>query len=146
MLRTTLTMASLLMLLITVGCSDDDSPTAPTDEPPVEVPTVTETFQGTVAQTGTSSHNFMVANAGTITFGLSELQPLATITMGLGVGNPSESDPEQCALFARDNAVRAGQTLQATATTAAAYCVSVFDVGNVFPDQQISYTLTVTHP
>jgi hypothetical protein len=128
------------------ACSDDDdSPTEPT-EPPVEVPTVTETFQGTVAQAGTSSHNFMVANAGVISFGLGELQPLATITMGLGVGNPSESDPEQCVLFARDNAVRAGETLQATANAAAAYCVSVFDVGNVFPDQEISYTLTVTHP
>lgn len=147
MLRIILATASLLLLLVLAGCDgSDSSPTEPTDEPPEEVPTVTETFEGVVAQTGSSSHNFMVANVGVIRFGLTELEPLETITMGLGVGNPSETDPEQCVLFARDDSVRAGQVLQATATRAAAYCVSVLDVGNIFPDQQISYTLTVTHP
>jgi hypothetical protein len=147
MLRRTLTAASLLLLLTIAGCDDNDSsPTDPTDEPPEDLVIVTESFEGVVLQLGTASHNFMVATPGPITFALTEISPLATITMGMGIGNPDTDDPSKCNQFASDTSVRAGQSLQATATSAAAYCVSVFDVGNIFADQEIAYKLTVTHP
>jgi hypothetical protein len=143
-----LLLASLTLIGFGVtGCDNSSSPTNPAATPtPDPVELVTETFQGAVAQTGASTHFFVVANLGTISFGLSDLQPLSTITLGLGVGTPSVAAPDTCELFASDSAVRSGQTLQASASVVGNYCVTVFDVGNIFPGQTISYTLKVVHP
>jgi len=106
---------------------------------------VTETFTGTVQQSATNVHSFMVTTPGLISVTLTAAGPPATITMGLGIGNPSASG--NCIFLS-------GGTTQATAnattpqlsgnlTSSGAYCVAIGDLGNAAGP--ITYSITVSH-
>ena len=79
------------LLLLGIGCNDDDGPTAPTTpEEPEPVPTTTETFMGALALGGSSCHFFEVVQVGPVTMSITALAPLETLTLGLGIGLPDE--------------------------------------------------------
>jgi len=69
--------------------------------------------------------------------------PPSTITMGLGIGNPSSTGV--CAFLSGGTTVtQAGTTAQLSGSLAAgSYCVAVVDVGNAAGP--ITYTVTVAH-
>lgn len=144
MKKTTLLLA-LLALSISIGCSDNDSPTAPVEEPE-PVPMVTDTFGGNLALGETSCHVFTAVNVGNAEMKITELTPLSTLTLGLGLGRDDGDDTTPCSYFASDQSVRIGNTLQSQLIELGDYCVCIFDVGNVFPDQTVAYTIEVVHP
>src|SRR5215471_14976681 len=49
---------------------------------------VTETFTGQVQPLGFKIHTFTVTTPGQVTVTMTQASPPATITMGLGIGNP----------------------------------------------------------
>jgi hypothetical protein len=119
----------------------------------VATPTATvtnETFTGTVqppvnGAAQFDSHNFTVTTAGTLTVTLTAAGPPATIKVGVGVGNPSTTGT--CVLLSGGAAEVAASTttpaLSGAVSTPGAYCVMVFDTGNVL--QAVTYSVTVSH-
>jgi hypothetical protein len=140
------TMIAVVALGVTLGaCSDDKK--KPTDpEPGPEVPTETETFRGTIPQSGHDCNNFSMANAGDVGMEVVDFEPLSSITMGLTIGQPDPGASRGCASFATDDSVRIFQTFVSSGLLPGTYCVCLFDVGNIFPGETITYEMEVTHP
>jgi len=121
------------------ACGGSDSTsnvTAPTGT------VTTETFNGTVQVGGTSVNNFNVTVAGSVSVTLVSTAPQTTLTMGLGIGNPSSTGT--CSyLSGGTTTTTAMSAAQLSGTlSAGSYCVAVVDVGNAGP---ITYTVTVAH-
>jgi len=112
------------------GGSDTTTPNAPT---------TTETFTGTLGVGGVDSHTFTVAQSGALTVTLTTLSPQTTITVGLGLGLPSGT---ACTLSSTDNTAKMGSVEQTTLDPGA-WCVAIYDIGNVQGSD--TYTLTVNH-
>jgi hypothetical protein len=102
-------------------------------------PTTTDTFTGTLAAGGVDAHSFPVAQAGALTVTLTALSPQSSITVGLGLGQPSGTS---CSLYSTDETARMGSVEQTTLDVGT-YCVAIYDIGNVQGSD--SYTLTVNH-
>lgn len=98
----------------------------------------TETLSGTVAQSSSATHTISVAGEGDLHVTLSNLDPTATV--GLGIGQPSDAG---CTLLASNAAATSGTNLSLEVEPGS-YCVSVYDVGNL--SSSATYSLTVTHP
>ncbi|MDA8016766.1 MAG: hypothetical protein MPN21_04890 [Thermoanaerobaculia bacterium] len=128
------------------GCSEYESPTAPVEEEVVEVERVTEVFSGDLELGETDCHGFMTSLTGDIDIELADLGPLETLTLGMGIGTPDEAAADGCSFFASDSSVTRSTILQSPSLVAGDYCVCIFDVGNIFPDEVVTYTLDVTHP
>jgi hypothetical protein len=110
----------------------------------------TETFTGTLNPPVNSVfdakvHLFTVTTAGgNINITLVSASPPATIQLGLALGNPSSTGT--CSIIPGFNiATAAGSTAQipAAGAPAGAYCVAIYDVGNVL--QPVNYVVTVAH-
>ena len=134
----------LVLTLALAACSSDDSPTEPEDE--VEPTRITETFTGTFGQDEEVFHQFTVVETGDVDMTITELQPVETLTVGLGIGTfDVEADP-QCVPIATDTRVVVGATLLSSNIEPGEYCMLIGDVGNVFPDATVTYTVEVVHP
>jgi len=116
------------------GGSSTTTTTSPT------APTTTDTFAGSLAAGGVDLHSFTVAQAGTLTVTLATVSPQSTITVGLGVGQPSGTT---CTLFSDTETARMGSVVQGTIDVGS-YCVEIYDLGNVQGSD--TYTITVDHP
>ena len=138
MKRLVLAAAALAALATACGGSTSSSPVAST---PATL--TTETFMGIVQPAGTNVHNFNVTTPGTVNVTMTAAGPPATITMGLGLGNPDSSG--NCIYITTTQATASTTTPQITGTLTAsgAYCVAIGDVGNAAGP--ISYTITVSH-
>jgi hypothetical protein len=110
----------------------------------------TETFTGTLNPpangVGDSKvHSFTVnTGGGSINVTLVSAGPPATIQVGLALGNPSSTG--SCSIipgFSLQTAAGSTAQIPATGAPAGAYCVAIFDVGNIL--QPITYTITVAH-
>jgi hypothetical protein len=120
------------------SCGSSTSPTA------TPSPTrTTDTFTGSLAAKGATYHLFAVAALGQVDITLTKTDPLATITLGLGV---TQTASGACipVLLAYNNAAVVGTVITGTADVGS-YCAAVYDVGNVGADP-VAYTVTVTHP
>lgn len=122
------------------ACGSSTSTPTPTASPT----RTTDTFAGTLAQGGATYHLFNVVAQGQVDITLTKTEPLATITLGLGIGQTSGG---QCipVLLAYNNAAVAGTVMSGTAAIGA-YCAVVYDLGNVAAENPVTYTVTVTHP
>lgn len=138
-------LAVLALIVIGIGCSDDPAPTEPVEEP-VEVPRVTETFTGMFGQGESSDNQFTVSQTGNVELKITELLPVETLTVGMGIGNWDEGTDPPCQLFASDGRVVVDTVLLSAGVAPGEYCVQVRDVGNVFPDATVTYTVEVLHP
>jgi hypothetical protein len=146
-MKQTSLLAAVVLLILVGACDSNNNPTAPTVTPePEPVPTVTETFTGALALGGASCHFFDVTQPGPLTMSIVELAPLDTLTLGLGVGLPDEAAATGCGLFVNDTSVRKDESFLAAVNTVGPHCVCIFDVGNIFADQNVTYTLDVEHP
>lgn len=133
-----------LTTLLFVAC-DDSSPTAPQNQDPEEVATVTETFSGMLNLGDRIDHGFVTVAFGSTRMTVTALAPLATLTVGLGIGT-IDAENQTCTIFAQDTTVRVGETLRADGLSPGSYCARIFDVGNIFEDVTVEYTLEVEHP
>lgn len=139
-------MTVLFVGIVSVACDgSNDTPTDPVVDDPV-VETITDTFMGTLMLETTSCHTFSLGQTGDIDMTVTALEPLVTLTIGMGVGLADDAQETGCAQFAADGSVRLNDVLQTTAATTADHCVCVFDVGNIFADETVTYTVEVTHP
>ena len=126
---------ALGVALIATACKDPVPPATPTPA----VPTIPETFTGTVLPFGNSVNSFTVTQTGFIRVSLTSVSPPAAV--GIGVGTPSGAS---CLLL--DNITVVAQPnaqMQGTATVPGTFCVSVFDSGNLV--EAVTYTITVLH-
>jgi hypothetical protein len=128
-----------VLLATATGCGSDT--TSPTAASPA---TTTDTFKGTIAQSGTATNSFTVSATGTVTISLTAVSPLATMSLGVGIGT---WDGTTCGTSMSSNTdARAGKTALAGTANAGNYCVRVYDSGNVPADWSVDYTVEVVHP
>ena len=132
---------SIALLIASCDSSESIDPIAPLPEPD----RITESFSGSFGQQGESFHSFETVELGNTEMVITALDPLATLTVGLGIGSPNDG-AETCIRFASDDSVRIGAVLLVGGQPAGPYCVVIYDVGNVFADQEVTYTVEVTHP
>ena len=105
----------------------------------------TETFTGTVQLGGTNVHTFTVTTPGQLIVTMTAAGPPATITMGLGLGNPNAAG--NCIFLAGGTTLGVASAttphLSGSLTASGAYCVAIADVGNAAGP--IAYSITVSH-
>ena len=125
----------LAAALATAGCADPTAPTTPTPA----APTIVETFSDTLLVLGSNTHQFNVDKVGGVRVTLNAVDPSAAV--GLGIGTPSLGS---CSVIDQVQAV-AGKTvlLSGTATVPGAYCVVIYDLGNLV--EPAVYTINVLH-
>lgn len=99
-----------------------------------------DTFTGTVARLGFSSHSFTSQENGPLVITITSLAP--TTTMGLGLGAPAG---EVCQASGQV-AVNQGDVLQPTGDVpAGTYCIVLFDIGNLAESSTVAYSVHVFH-
>ena len=130
--------AAALLLMVTglaAGCSDSTTtPTTPTNP-------ITDTLTGTIAQNSVSIQPFTATATGTVAATLTALTP-STITVGYSLGTYNGTT---CQVVLDNPAGVQGSILTATAATAGAFCVRLYDVGAITAGTTVSYTVTVVH-
>jgi len=118
--------------------------TTTTPTTPTSPATTTDTFDGTLAQTGSINHIFAVAANGTVTVSLTSVAPLSTMSLGVAV---STSDGTSCLTpITQTSDARAGSVALTGTATTGNYCVRVYDSGNIPPSTDVSFTLQIVHP
>jgi hypothetical protein len=138
-------LTALAVLAASAGCgsSSSSSTTSPT------ATTYTETFNGSLTQGGAdfgtpdAFHHFTIHQAGNLDATLTSIQPLSTITLGLGLG-VWDSVGQTCSLQLQSNAAQLNLSLAASVSVAGELCVEVYDVGNISSDT-VTYTVVVNH-
>ncbi len=138
--------AAAVCLVATFAFACNKNTPIPSPTAPAPVDRITEDFTGSFGQLGVGFNTFTITLVGPTEITLVALAPLASLTVGMGVGTPVEGETTICGLIAQDSSVRVGDTFLVSDLVAGTYCVAVFDVGNVFPGVQIDYSLSVTHP
>jgi hypothetical protein len=129
---------SLASAIATGGCGASSTPTTPT--PP---PTTTDTFNGTLSQSGSNIHTFTVKQIGEVDATLTAVGPLTTLAIGFVLGS---YDGTNCNPGFENDTSQQGTLLAGNTTATGTFCVRVFDVGNIAPGSPITYTVTVVHP
>jgi hypothetical protein len=123
------------LTLVMAACSDPTPPVAPTPVPA----TITEVFTGTLLVAGNNMIPFTVQHVGALKVSLTSVDPSAAL--GLGIGTPSTG---VCTPFQSANVVPGGPpVLSGTATISGAFCVAIYDIGNMV--EPVNYTVTVQH-
>jgi hypothetical protein len=122
------------------GCNNTTIPITPTSPP------VTETFTGTLNPASGSTHAFTTLTGGSIKAALTEVGPDSTKNVGFSLGTYNGTLGVCTAVLDNPAAVQAFE-FSATASTIGAYCVRIYDNGNVTTDGvPYTYTVTVRHP
>ena len=80
---------------------------------------------------------------GNINATLTDIQPLNTITLGLGLG-VWDTPTQVCTIQLQNSAAKLNVPTAANSTVAGELCVAVYDVGNISTDT-ITYTVTILH-
>lgn len=131
-----------LLLAATIGvagCDDaSNNPFGPS--PPVSPADRTEEFSGTVGLEDSAVHPFPVPSRSNISVTLVTVGPLATLSVGLGVGT---WDGELCSLIGADNNARQNTALSGQVEPGN-YCAAIFDNGNF--TEPVTYLIRVQRP
>ncbi len=130
--------AILLLAGMAAGCDDE----APTTATPPAVP-VTETFTGTVAQSGSAIHNFSTTTSGAVTATLKSIGTDNTVVVAFSLGTWTGS---ACSVVLENPAATGGAALTGTMTGAGTLCARIGDVGNIPAGPPVAYSIEVTHP
>ena len=129
--------AVLGVVLLAAGCSDPTPPPAPT---PV-VPTITDSFSGTLLVSSSNVHPFTVHQVGGVSVTLTSVDPGAAVR--ISVGTPSTTTATCTVINGMTIVASPSAQLSGTATVTGDFCVSVADVGNLV--EPVNYTITVLH-
>ncbi|HEY3122069.1 MAG TPA: hypothetical protein VGL15_15695 [Vicinamibacteria bacterium] len=129
---------ALVLAALLPACGNNNTPTSSTTGS--DAARTTETFTGTLTSRSAVWHTFTVAQNGTVDATLTTLEPVSTITVGLGIGTTPTNG---CSVQAWNNAATTGTVLTGSIIPGT-FCVTVYDVGNV--TDSVNYAVTVTHP
>jgi hypothetical protein len=122
------------------ACGDTTTGTTPTPTP------VTETFTGSVSPASGNTHAFTTLTGGTVKATLTAVGPDATKNVGFSLGTFNTTLNTCSAVFDNPAALQSFE-FNVTASSIGAYCVRIYDNGNITTDNvPYSYTITVTHP
>ena len=127
--------AGLALLALVMGGASCQQ-TKPTVIPQL----ITDTFTGSLAPSGVVAFPFTTVAEGRVTLTLTALDPLSSITVGIGVGFPTNGG---CGIFELNNNVAVNSPVTDNDLPPAPYCVVVFDAGAV--TQTVAFTITVDH-
>jgi hypothetical protein len=130
--------AAILALAVLLPACGKDNPTS--SDGSSNATRTTDTFTGTLTSRSATWHTFTVVASGTVDATLTTIEPVSTLTVGLGIGTTPTNG---CSVQAWNNAATTG-TVVTGSIIAGTFCVTVYDVGNVTED--VTYTVTVTHP
>ena len=136
-MKSAVVLASFAVALTAAACSDPSLPPTPTPA----VPTIVDTFTGTLLQFGTNSHPFSVQQVGGIKISVTSIDPSAAV--GIGIGTPSTASGSCIVLSQVTSVASAGVQISGNATLTGNFCVAVSDVGNLV--EPVTYTITVLH-
>lgn len=129
--------AAIALAALSTSCGTPASPTAPSTGPSTEV------FASQLGVRGTATRSFTVAESGTVAVTLTSAGPPVTLEVGVGVGIPNGSG-SGCNLT-KSVVTGASSSPQLTiAVDGGAYCVRVFDVGNLTGDA--TFSVSILHP
>ena len=135
-------LASTAAFTTTIACGGSSSSSATGPTPTV----VTETFTGSIGQNGSAVYNIRVASPGhALLAGFTRLNPVGVTALGLGIGtwDPATST---CGLNESQNDTsRSGSTALSGTAGAGAYCLRVYDAGNIGVGATATFTLQVQH-
>jgi hypothetical protein len=130
--------AGFAAALLAAACTDP----IPNPTPTPAVPTITETFTGSLTANATNSHPFVVQQVGSVAITLTNVDPLAQLT--IGIGTPSTTTGLCIAGTTIPTAPGSTPQITGTATLKGPYCIAVSDTGNITETTQ--YSVTVLHP
>ena len=120
--------------LAAAACGES-APAAPSVAPA----TITETFTGTVAVSGSSLQSITVTQVSKLAVTLTSVDPAAAV--GISIGTLSNGT---CAVISTNSPVVAGSTTVLSGTALpGTLCVNVYDVGNLV--EPVTYTISVAH-
>ena len=122
------------------ACGDEIPATAPS------VTTINETLTGSVSPASGSTHAFTTLTGGAIEATLTAVGPDSSKNVGFSLGtfNPTLNT---CAASYDNPAAVQSFAFKATASSIGAYCVRIYDNGNITTDNvDYTYTITVSHP
>jgi hypothetical protein len=136
-LRSPLLLTALLVGV--AGCGDDGfNPFEPSQ--PLSPADRTEEFSGTVGLEDSAVHPFPVPSRSNISVTLVTVGPLATLSVGLGVGT---WNGEVCSLIGADNNARQSTALSGQVEPGN-YCAAIYDNGNF--TEPVTYLIRVQRP
>ena len=144
------TTAALLGIILSATACSHDSTTAPSTSTTTTTttgasPTISETFTGTLPVGSFKFYSFNIASNGTVNVTLNSIGGTGvpkTVQVGLGIGAPAGTD---CTVSVAATAGTTAAAPQATGTFGpGAFCVRVYDVGNLFAPA--SFNITIAHP
>lgn len=127
------------------ACDSGDTPTTPIDPTPPEQ--ITETFTGTVGQNGAVTFTFITKAAGQVVARLTNVDPDATIALGISLG---EWNGLACEVkITNDNALEGG-AVAGNVSGIGSLCLRVFDAGKI-PDPnpdpvRLAFEVVLIHP
>jgi hypothetical protein len=129
---------SIAALLIASGFLIGACNKAP--QPTVIPKLLIDNFPGTLAPSGVVTFPFTTGAEGHVTLTITSLDPLSTITVGVGIGYPNSGG---CSIFELNNTVAVSSPVTDSDLPASSYCVAVYDAGAV--TQTVTFTLKVEH-
>jgi hypothetical protein len=124
--------------LVDGACSKsaESNPAAPDPE------TKVDTFSGNLVRSGATIHTFTVSVSGAVAVGLTDVAPVATLALGVGVGT---WDGTNCTVVSTNDNARMGTTALSGTANAGNFCLRVYDSGTVPEGTTVTYTLQVGH-
>lgn len=138
MSRSLLGAVVLLIAFVFAGC-DTATPASPTT---TEVPTLSESYSGTLTVNGAVTHPFVVGTPGGVTATLVAVSPDAEVPIGMSIGTFNTTTETCTAVISNDLALQ-GRVIVGNAQTSGAFCVRVYDVGRL--TQSADYQVQVIH-
>ena len=123
------------------ACKDSSSST--TSPSATTVTKKTETFSGTLAVKGSTSHTFALTNSGQVDATLTTTAPSNTVVIGVAIGLPNGSGGCSALPGAAANTSASAAQQFGGLVSAGTLCVGVYDIGNL--TAPITYTVTVNH-
>ena len=126
-------------LLVTTAACDSGNPATPVTPGPL--PTVTDTFTGTLTLNGAMTYTFSSLGAGSLQATLKTVSPDSTIPVGFSVGVWNGTT---CQItLANDNAFQ-GTVILGNINGSGVLCTRVHDVGKLV--ESASFEISVVHP
>jgi hypothetical protein len=131
------------LFFLTGACASDTS--SSTTAPTPTAATTTESFSGAVAQLATTGDPFAVSTNGPVTIELTDVEPLSTMALGVGITTWDGTSCGTVPISKNDNA-REGTTALTGTAAAGNYCVTIYDSGNIPEGWTVSFAVQVVHP
>lgn len=132
---------AILVAVLMAACGGSTTAPTPTPTPTVATVTVTDSFNGSLAQSGSNIHTF-TAQVGAVTVTLATVGPLSTLSLGMDVGT---WDGTNCTTVLTNVNSKQGTQLVGTTTAATNLCIRVYDVGNITEGSTVTYNVTAQH-